>query len=216
MFTLRVSYQTYKVTQQRALTESIERGVQQLAAENLAVRLGGVVSLGRIAHADPTVHFSIMQILAAHVRSAPSHNSPTGGRYDGPDDVRMALAIIGRRSQPNPESWRLELSYARLSNLWLAGADFSGVDFWSSSFTGCALQNVGFRNCDLPGAQFVECQMDGVNFTGADLEGVTMVNCTGLTREQFRTANNVSSGVIDALSADPTPAGLDRLALPKD
>ena len=56
------------------LTERLTRAVTQLGDDNMAIRLGGIYALERLAQDSDTDHARVMDVLTAYVReNAPSH-----------------------------------------------------------------------------------------------------------------------------------------------
>ena len=56
------------VSQEGQITDRFTRAIEQLGAEQLQVRLGGIYALERIARDSPGDHWPIMEVLTAFVR----------------------------------------------------------------------------------------------------------------------------------------------------
>lgn len=88
----------------------------------------------------------------------------------------------------------VNLSFARLDNLNLSGADLSEV-----IFAGAWLQNTGLSESDLSSSNFQAALMEGTSFRMADLsnsnfEGSNFINVS-FAHSNLRNANFVSAGV---------------------
>ena len=57
-----------EVAQEGQITERFTRAIEQLGDEKLAVRLGGIYALERIARDSERDHWPIMEVLTAFVR----------------------------------------------------------------------------------------------------------------------------------------------------
>jgi hypothetical protein len=120
-----VAQRTLNFQKENLMTDRIAKSVEQLGAEktvkvldregktqertepNLEVRLGGILSLERIAQDSVAYdggrdHVRVMEILCAYVRQ----NAPAPGPEEQDDDVgppradiAMAMRVIGRRSK---------------------------------------------------------------------------------------------------------------------
>jgi flagellar biosynthesis/type III secretory pathway M-ring protein FliF/YscJ len=61
---------------QRRLTESYTKAVEQLAHADMAVRLGGIYSLGQISQESPRRYWTVMETLTAFVRERAGWKEP--------------------------------------------------------------------------------------------------------------------------------------------
>jgi len=66
--TLRVNQKTLETTQQGQITERFSKAIEQLGSDNLAIRLGGIYALERIARDSAYDHWTVMEVLTAYVR----------------------------------------------------------------------------------------------------------------------------------------------------
>ena len=219
-------------TQEGQITERFTRAIDQLGKEgdeggeagggkasadhqkNLAIRLGGIYALERIARDNPPDHPAVMEVLTAFVRqhSAWVEQAAAGkpSERDIRPDVQAILTVIGRRNLTynNGEAQRLDLSGTDLSWAVLNKAKLAGVDFTSTRFMhaqlngaelmGAILLDVDFSNAlmegaqlqgaDLHGAVFRNATVAGVNFQDAQLYGADLTGAVGLTQEQLNSA----------------------------
>jgi hypothetical protein len=155
--------QTLHVSQQGQITDRFTKAIGQLGAENLAVRLGGIYALERIARDSESDHWAVMEVLTAFVREQTQgrlHTSQSEVAIRGskdqdvpspPADIQAILTVIGRltRTYRKGESQALNLSVSQLK-----GADLEGAQ--------------------LEGANLGEAQLEGANLRGAQLEGAIL------------------------------------------
>jgi uncharacterized protein YjbI with pentapeptide repeats len=66
--TLQVNQKTLETTQQGQITERFTKAIEQLGNDNLAIRLGGIYALERIARDSAYDHWAVMEVLTAYVR----------------------------------------------------------------------------------------------------------------------------------------------------
>src|SRR5262249_20414323 len=144
------------------------RAIDQMASDNIHVRIGGLYALERLAKDSDEDRQTITRILTAFIRtrapwtapSQPTHQHDTPALDDGmlrlglrAEDVQMALYVRGH--PPHPDQDRpLYLSFANLRIASLAGRDLRGVI--------C-------RNTNLAGAWLQEAQPDDAYLKASDL-----------------------------------------------
>lgn len=79
---------TFALTQERNVTETIAKAVEQLGSPNLSTRLGAIHILARIARGDRNSYFPIMQVFAAFARTR------GGETVSGDGPVRPVSALM--------------------------------------------------------------------------------------------------------------------------
>lgn len=150
----------HRVGRRVAVTEAFAKAVEQLARDDaLALRLGGVYAMDRIADDDPTERSRIAEILSAFVRDS----APAEGEL--PRDVRASLQVLIRRD------WTVgidlagtRLAGARLPAAWLTNAVLTGTDLSDATLRGAVLKGADLRCADLRRA----------DLSGADLRAATL------------------------------------------
>jgi hypothetical protein len=135
-FTLR----NLQLNQDRQITEHYTRAAEQLGSDKLAVRLGAIYALERIARDSERDHWPIMEILTAYVRGhapwEPRDVDPWEDQrledeiLQAPPlaiDIQAILTVLGRRTRTygKGEDRRLDLSYTDLHEVDLRGAQSS-------------------------------------------------------------------------------------------
>ncbi|MGH3885240.1 MAG: hypothetical protein ACRDSZ_01515 [Pseudonocardiaceae bacterium] len=96
-----VTSRTYRLTQQGQITDRYTKAIEQLSAEKLDVRVGGIYALERIAVDSKRDHATIVEVLSAFVRA---HANPA--REEGSEesestprpavDIQAAVTVLGR------------------------------------------------------------------------------------------------------------------------
>jgi hypothetical protein len=163
--TLRISQETLRISQQGQITERFTKATNQLGETGpakLAVRLGGIYALERIARDSERDHWPIMEILTAYVREhAPSlpkdippfaddlslmEKSPEVKnqlRLKPMPDIQAILTVLGRRTR----------IYRKEECLNLANTDLRGADLRKAQLQGAYLRGAQLQRADLDGAQ---------------------------------------------------------------
>ena len=217
-----------EIAQQGLLNERYQKGAEMLGSEVLAVRLGGIYALQRLAGEQPVqYHLQVMRLLCAFVRLASPINGgePCPQIYEGqseqplelrPDvqDAMKAIALRGSagvamesREEDNTLYLRdaqlmgLQLRNANLSKAWLTKANLSRAVLPHADLSGARL-----RLADLSGAELRHSDLSNAVFWGADLAGAVLWNAN-LSGSDF-------SGVGARSSSYGTPAhGLTQAQL---
>jgi hypothetical protein len=214
-----VTYNSYNLNIQKQdldregqMTDRFSKAVTHLGDATLAVRLGGMYELERVAKDSSKDHGSVMEILAAYIREKSplikndqpttpvANTSENRERKPLPIDIQVALTIIGRRTVAN-DPLTLDID---LSNCYISGAKLSEMDFQSTNFSGSDLSGVNFFNTNfgwrgemqppsghgfsLPNTQFVNADLSDANFMLANL---FIVDFSGadLTRADLESSN---------------------------
>ena len=147
--------------QRGLLNERYQKGAEMLGSEVMAVRLGGIYALERLAAEHPDIyHIQIMKLFCSYVRNPNMSNDEgsepalitdsrdkEGRRHEGTqmrEDIQTVMAAIGGRGEigiaiERTEEFTLDLhgadlSFGRLSGANLAGADLSLANLRHVSF----------------------------------------------------------------------------------
>jgi len=175
------SREELQVTREGQLTDRFTRAVEQLGSKDVAVRVGGIFALGRIADESITDRASIADLLTAYARrNAPWPPDPTSPfPKDFPldqlphlsvraPDIQAIMTVLSRStpSPAHPAIWTsLDLSRTDLrrcslpgSNLWRAR--FSEASLAKAWLFGADLRGVDFREADLRYANLREATSD--------------------------------------------------------
>jgi hypothetical protein len=171
-FTLR----NLRISQESQVTSRYIQAVTQLGSDKLAVRLGGIYALERVAWDSERDHQTVMDVLTAYVRehlpwpppdqsahsllilplSARRPETIPAPRESLPADIQAILTVLGRRRPRHRQRESHVLSFP-----------------WTD-----------LRSADLRGAH-----LEGTYLVGAHLEGADLVGVLDLTLDQIRYAN---------------------------
>ena len=172
--------------QQGLLNERYQQGAEMLGSNVLAVRLGGIYALQRLAKEHPQqYHIQIMQILCAYARQ-PTRDECEAADDAKPDagtelrqDVQSVMTAISTCHARQLElergaEFRLDLRQAQLPHAYLidanlSGANLSDANLQSASLWIADLSRTNLSDADLTGAMFWNAQMSGALFWGAKL-----------------------------------------------
>lgn len=164
-----------RVGRRIAVTESFAKAVEQLAKDDtLALRLGGVYAMDRIADDDPGERPRIVEILSAFVRES----APLDGEL--PRDVLAGLRVLTRREWTvgvDLTGTRLagaNLSAARLTNAVLIGANLSEATLQCAILKGADLSRADLRRTNLSGADLRMATLDGARLSAAVADASTL------------------------------------------
>lgn len=97
-FTL--SRRTFELSAQGQLTDRYTKAVEQLGSENLAVRIGGIYALDRIARDSERDYPTVIEVLAAFIREQSRMSLPSAGQ-EGEQDIQP---LRGDLQAPSPSS----------------------------------------------------------------------------------------------------------------
>lgn len=180
---------TYRLTQQGQITDRYSKAIEQLGSDKLDVRLGGIYALERIAADSRRDQTTVLQVLAAFIRSQAPWPPSQPGQYveDAPindvpllerraPDVQAALTVLGRLGPASDSRQWLDLTHtdlrkavlyrARLSRVWLADSQLQLSVLYRTNLKGASLSETNLR-----GARFVMAQLQNANLDGAQLQG---------------------------------------------
>ena len=163
------------------------KAVDQLGQEGndkLGIRLGGIYALETLMRDSPNDENTIIEVLCAFVRThAPLPKIIPKEVPKSPFDVRAALAVLGRRPNPNRHTYLnfnntlLGLAAMDLRNADLYGADLHGANLYGVDLNRANLTETNLTGANLQHANLQHANLTGANLTGANLTGVGM-DCT--------------------------------------
>ena len=186
------------------LQERYQKGAEMLGSDVLAVRLGGIYALERLAayHRDQ-YYIEVMKLFCAFVRNPPQDNivESRGSEPDGQltsdvlqiyrsrrlrEDVQAAITAIGKRNEAglrleSEQQFQLDLRVADLRNEVLTDANLPG------SFVlrvGADLTNALLLETDLSGADMRGTILHDTKLSGARMRA-TQLGDADLTGAKF-------------------------------
>jgi len=206
--TLQNSQETLRTTQQGQITERFTRAIDQLGKSddqpgkynNLAIRLGGIYSLERIARdsveadqtsveADQTKentegrndHWAIMEILTTYIRQNAGWTVDKEKEIETPKlspDIQAILTVLGRRylKYNEGESQRLNLSRTDMRVANLNNANLNGADLMGTHLDEAQLKDTYLNEAILYGVSLKGAFLNGARLQNANLQGAIMRN----------------------------------------
>jgi pentapeptide repeat protein len=191
-----------RATREGQVTDRYTKAIDQLDKDKaLAVRLGGLYALERIARDSPADRATIAEVLCAYVRTAPRADPP---RADPLSPGRWRRMLRRWRPKVVPSETLLaaeppSLEYrapdvqAALAILgrWqerlgdpppvldlhqadIQGADLPRARLQGANLWGTQLQRAFLRRADLQGAWLLDAELQGVDLGGAKLQGARL------------------------------------------
>ena len=189
---VKAAQETVRVAEEGQITERFTRAIEQLGQEGegkMAIRLGGIYALERIARDSEKDHGPIMEVLTAYVREkAPRRKEDIPPAAEKPPtDIQAILTVIGRRETTDDNRCNnpLDLSYTRLVKAILPGANLTGVDLFEAGLTRAWLSGA-----NLSGANLRWANLSGTILNDAILDKAKMEGAKNLTEEQVRSASS--------------------------
>jgi hypothetical protein len=166
-----------RISQEGHITDRFSKAIDQLGnRESLAVRIGGIYALERIARDSKRDHWPIMEILTAFVRQSTkwkdeSDQEPEEDWPETPADIQAILTVLARRTRTynKGEDQPLVLDSTDLRNTHLEQAHLEGAILWSAHLDGAVLCQARLEESRLTTASLA-----GANLTEAHLEGATL------------------------------------------
>lgn len=146
--------QTLSLNRSIKATDILAKAIDQLGSENLAIRVGGIYTLDRIARDDPVECARIVALLVTFVQRTPENPLD-----DILPDVQAALTTLITRAT----------EVIRLDGARLRGASLTDVNLRSASLRNVALNQARLAGANLRGACLVEADMQGADLSRADL-----------------------------------------------
>ena len=175
-----------RVTTESHLADRFTQAVEQVASENLEVRLGGIYALERIARGSESDYWPVMELLTTYVRerapwkeSRPPDEEPPARKLAA--DIQAALTVLGRRERiyKTAEDSRLDLRgsdlrRAKLSGAHLEGAILSGAHLEEANLNVAHLEDAILRGTHLEKTYLVGASLERAFLGGAHLEGAVL------------------------------------------
>lgn len=187
---------TLRVNEQGQITDRYTKSIEQLGSDKAEVRLGGIYALERLMADSSRDRRTIIDVLAAYVRTHAQDRPPTGSSpLRLAVDVQAALTVIARNRFPGLSETvdltsadlhaknldrlslpRVNLHDANLSGVHLIGADLTDANLSAADLTGAFLDDANLAGADFtsgafqsPGAVLKDARLTGANLRDADL-----------------------------------------------
>jgi uncharacterized protein YjbI with pentapeptide repeats len=207
-----------EAAQDKQLTDRFTKAVEQLASPEIAVRLGGIYALERIAKDSEKDHWTIMEVLTAFVREPPPLKAPLEEEklllelpthiqkakdVKQPQklriDIQAALTVIGRRdTEKDPENQKLDLSNANIAAANLTEANLEKAHLFAANLQEAKLfkanlEKAYLRQAKLQEAVLCKARLHEADLTEANLEKAHLMQAelpgTDLNGAKLKSAN---------------------------
>ena len=167
------------------LNERYQKSVEMLGSEVLAVRLGGIYALQRLAWEHPEqYHIQVMQVLCAFLRhptkdeKVDTREVKAGEALKARQDVdAVMLAINSRRERQlvieRSAEFALDLRGADLRDVYIS-ANLSGAFLWEADLSGAYVQRSNLSRSFLNEANLFRTELSHSNLSGARLLGTNL------------------------------------------
>jgi hypothetical protein len=208
------------ITQEQIITDRFSKAVEQLGSEQLAVRVGAIYSLERIAKDSIRDHWTVMEVLSFFIqdRCPLREGDETSRKTDAFKDVQAAVIVLGRRNlSQDPKVNNLDLTDIELRWISFEAGDFrntvfhhsnlNGIsfykanleksNFWRTNLTRAKLFGANLSQADLVEANFYEADLRECNLSGAKVSKANFTKVKGLTVEQVQSAQKWEEAIYD-------------------
>lgn len=185
------TYWRIRLSEHAQLTERFTNAIEQLGSDQMAVRIGAIAALERIAKDSRVDRGTVSEVLSAFVRepSPTARGGDSAGTGEGagyPADKAQACVVLGRaRPAARPmglasrrELWRVSLRGADLRYADLSGLDFSEADLAGADLSNVDMSRMKLENAVLARTKISSSVLDEVRARGADLSGAQVVDCS--------------------------------------
>ncbi|MFC9872622.1 pentapeptide repeat-containing protein [Nocardia salmonicida] len=209
--TLRATNGQLGLQQQIAVTDRLQKAVEQLSAESVDTRLAGIYLLERLAKDSPPDHEPVFAILSAYVRThtdlarcpRPESDPRTFRATPPAPDIQAVLTVIGRRESSRDLPYRIDLR-----NTCLAGADLARTDLTHVQLTGANLAEANLYAADLSSSFIMNADLTGASLIGTRAHNTVLVraNLSGadLSRADLKSAVLMEADLRNTRLADAT------------
>ena len=196
--------------QQSLRNERYQRGAEMLGNEVLAVRLGGIYALQRLAQEYPEeYHVQIMRLFCAFARN-PTEDEEYDAKLDAEavrfprtrEDVQEVLRAISKRNWSDVElesieKFYLDLRGANLQEILISGGNLYGAYFWGANLSGAGIEHV-----DLSYVTFLKADLSRVTFSDVDLFK-SEFDESDLTDAELHEVRTFTQSQVDKARAEP-------------
>ena len=192
-----------EASQQGLLNERYQRGAEMLGSAVLAVRLGGIYALQRLANEHPgEYHVQIMRLLCAFIRN------PT---VDGKREIGLTDHKTGETTEPDDGGYArprqdVEAAMEAIATRSKIGIDLERDDDFRLDLRNAdigALRLLRLTNVDLSGAQLTDANLSGIWLSkGTDLSSITEGYGVNLSKARLNGVNFSSSNLWEANLSD--------------
>ncbi|MBE8517014.1 pentapeptide repeat-containing protein [Amycolatopsis sp. H6(2020)] len=199
---LALSAEQARIANETLSTERFSRAVTQLGDTAIAIRLGGVYALTRLAEGSPQEKSLAIDVLCAYIRTwSPSdavEAAPVLPLRRRAMDVQAALTFVA--STPFEARKMIDLSGADLRGCDLVGAHLRRADLSYAVLDEAVLIGADLNDANLREARLDQVSGSGIRLGGADLGGASLRGAD-LTGAQLHHANIADADFTGAVFA---------------
>ncbi|NET36745.1 MAG: pentapeptide repeat-containing protein [Cyanothece sp. SIO1E1] len=185
----------------RLLAERFSKAIEQLGADKITVRLGGIYSLEKLSQDSPQEYYwTVMEVLSSFVKES----SGDGAEHNFqiiPEDIQAALTVIKRRDEyrhPKQElTYKIDLTNSNLKGAKLNGAFLASTNLGGANLRGADLQFADLRYSNLVGTDLREANLYKTKFSSADLRSANFRGARKLVATQLVDSQNWSMAIYD-------------------
>jgi hypothetical protein len=177
---------TLELSRASQTTERFTNAIEQLGDDKLAIRLGGIYALERIARDSEEYHVPIIEVLSAYVRERArwglklvlqDASQPWEDLVTRSPDIQAILSVLARRDPvPGAEIGLGQYAPVDLGFTDLRGADFKKGHFEQANLYGARLESASLAETHLEGANLDNAHLEGAYLEGAALRGAYLGN----------------------------------------
>ncbi|WP_182903558.1 pentapeptide repeat-containing protein [Microbispora sp. H10830] len=161
----------HELSEQGQVTDRYTKAIEQLGSDKLAIRLGGVYALERIARDSPRDHPTILDVLCAFIREHSHDPHPQDGAAAGEalrTDIQAALTVIARRvAEHDDEKRGVNLIRANLKKAEFNEGNFTDARLDDANLAWAELSNANLQSANLSDANLADACLDGAYLNGA-------------------------------------------------
>jgi hypothetical protein len=208
---------TLQTAQEGQITDRFTRAINQLGEqgpEKLAIRLGGIYALERIAEDSARDKQAIAKILTTYVRVhapwkeescspddlPPSKTHPAPNSQSSPKlaiDIQAILTILGRYPWTTVyEGFNLSKTDLRGAFLWKAQLERAYL--WGAHLERANLKKANLKRATLWDTHLEEADLQGAHLDKANLGRANLRGAKNLTVEQLSTVESLYEADLDA------------------
>jgi hypothetical protein len=187
-----------EIEREGQVTDRYVEAIKLLSSDSLTERLGGIYALQRIMHDSAKDHVTIVNVLAAYIRSHrfgvddpsadPANASRDSSSAHLSEDVGAALSVIARRPDRHLSDEWVDLRSIDFRGADLREADLQAADLREARFEGTRLRGAVLNRADLRGADLRFADLKGADLRTADLRGANL-QVADLESADLRKAN---------------------------
>ncbi len=216
-----------ETAQKGLLNDRYQRAAEMLGQGVLAVRLGGIYALRRLAEEHPEEYYNqCMELLCAFARNPTKDEEIRVSVYEEwgiqaslvREDVQAAVSAIGLRDpdlieRVPSEGFKIDLRGVNLVGSDLRAHNLDGADLTNANLTGANLEDALIRNAKLVNAELTSAELNRATLSGSKC---TWANFSGAKAQVARFGGACLEGAVwtgghleDALLHDAKLIGAD-------